>query len=271
MPSTRKVKRGGAYLEMVPDNTIPMGPTGGVMSYVVKQQGGKYHQPICHDLKKVETFSQVKQFWQNICPGAVMLYQNHIQKHELMKPREVKKIVVGYTRAFCQEVNALNCKKSKDVEKHLKKLKEIMREVKALIIKVEKEALNNHKMIVDRHVDNVLRYKSRVINMEKREKTKKRIAKSLKQKYKKMMKKTRKMMKKNKQQKGGYNQFLSNVPYSASYQSVTGPLEPSMSALANPQYIQGNNVHGIDNYNHYVGKGTETGVFESAPALQQVE
>jgi hypothetical protein len=259
-----KTQKGGRYLEMVVDDSIPMGPRGGIMSHnIVKtniQTGGS--GVICNDLSKVKTFIQVQQFWQSICPGAVMIYHNYLQKYETLKPVEIKKLVIEYTRAFCHEVSALNSKDVKQVEKYLKKLKNSMKVVKELLGKLDKRSLKSHKMINDRHIETVLLHKKRIIKMKKRTEKVKKIKQSLKNKYNKLMKKTRKMKK---HQKGGYNQYLSNVPHSASYESVPSSLNPSLSALANPQYIVGNNPHGLDNYNHFSGSTSETGVFDKAP------
>ena len=55
-----------------------------------------------------------------------------------------------------------------------------------------------------------------------------------------------------KRQRGGYNQWMSNVAYTPSY-STGGNLSPNMSALANPApYKLTNNC--VDNYNHFTGK-----------------
>lgn len=276
----KKAMRGGGYLEMTVDDALPVGPRGGIMSHTLHnnhnvtsstnlgasvqhnyQVGGSN---ICHDIKKVHSFYQVQQFWQSICPGAVMIYQNHLQKKEMEEPKLVKKIVIEYTKAFCCEVSALKSNNTKKISELSKKLKERLNNVKSMLNKLDKTALGAHKMVHDRHLNNLKIHKERVINKQKRTLKMKKMRKSLKSKYNKMMKKTRKMMKSRKQ-KGGYNQFLANTPYSASYSAVAGPLNPSESALANPQYIQTNNVHGVDNYNHYTGKGSETGVFDKAP------
>jgi hypothetical protein len=254
-----KTQKGGSYLEMVVDDSIPMGPKGGVMSYVMKQQGGYNHNGICNDIKKVKEFSQVKQFWQSICPGAVMLYQNYLQKLEDTQSKKVKEVVVCYTRAFCEEVKALKCKKPADVEKHLQRLKKHMTEVKKMLRSLNKDSLKHHENIVNMHICNIERYKQRTVIQMKREKTRKNIQKKIKKTYKKLRSK---MSRKN--MKGGYNQYLSNVPYSAGYELSTN-LSANESALANPAPINGHHINNVDNYNHFTLLGTETGVFDSAP------
>ena len=56
-----------------------------------------------------------------------------------------------------------------------------------------------------------------------------------------------------KRQRGGYSQYMSNVPYTPSY-STGGPLSASNSALANPVPYQPTN-NCVDNYNYNTNKG----------------
>jgi len=56
-----------------------------------------------------------------------------------------------------------------------------------------------------------------------------------------------------KRQRGGYSQYMSNVPYTPSY-STGGPLSPNLSALANPVPYQPTN-NCVDNYNYNTNKG----------------
>lgn len=56
-----------------------------------------------------------------------------------------------------------------------------------------------------------------------------------------------------KRQRGGYSQYMSNVPYTPSY-STGGHLSANNSALANPVPYQPTN-NCVDNYNHYTNKG----------------
>jgi hypothetical protein len=57
-------------------------------------------------------------------------------------------------------------------------------------------------------------------------------------------------------QRGGYNQWGSNIPDTPSY-STGGTLPPSLSALANPVPMNwlSRTVNGIDNYNHNTNRG----------------
>ena len=58
-------------------------------------------------------------------------------------------------------------------------------------------------------------------------------------------------------QRGGYAQYMNNMPSTASYQFDSTRLAPNMSALANPTPITklSNDVSCIDNYNHYTNQG----------------
>ena len=56
-----------------------------------------------------------------------------------------------------------------------------------------------------------------------------------------------------KKQRGGYNQWMSNIAYTPSY-STGGNLSANESALANPVPYQTTN-NCVDNYNHFTNKG----------------
>ena len=68
--------------------------------------------------------------------------------------------------------------------------------------------------------------------------------------------KARRIKKKTFRQRGGYNQWGSNIPDTPSY-STGGTLPPSLSALANPVPMNwlSRTVNGIDNYNHNTNRG----------------
>lgn len=63
--------------------------------------------------------------------------------------------------------------------------------------------------------------------------------------------------------KGGYHQYMSNIPHSALY-GIDNSITPETSMLATPIPIQKLDTC-VDNYNHYTGKGFETGVYDQAP------
>ncbi len=56
-----------------------------------------------------------------------------------------------------------------------------------------------------------------------------------------------------KRQRGGYSQYMSNIPYTPSY-STGGQLSSNLSALANPVPYQPTN-NCVDNYNYNTNKG----------------
>lgn len=57
--------------------------------------------------------------------------------------------------------------------------------------------------------------------------------------------------------RGGYSQYQNNMPFTPGYQAAGIQLSSSESALANPVPITrlGDQVNGIDNYNHYTNTG----------------
>jgi hypothetical protein len=74
-----------------------------------------------------------------------------------------------------------------------------------------------------------------------------------------------KKSRKHRRQKGGYHQYMSNIPHSAQY-GLSDAVTPNTSMLANPIPIQKLDTC-VDNYNHFTGKGFETGVFDQAPPM----
>jgi hypothetical protein len=79
-----------------------------------------------------------------------------------------------------------------------------------------------------------------------------KLGKSKRHQYKSKKTVTRRR-KGSKRQRGGYSQYMSNVPYTPSY-STGGQLSPSLSALANPVPYQPTN-NCVDNYNYNTNKG----------------
>lgn len=99
----------------------------------------------------------------------------------------------------------------------------------------------------------------------KSKKSKKTMKKRSPRRARRNHRKSKKYMRIRKHMKGGYHQFMSNTPHSAEY-SVGAELMPNESALANPAPFMKTNHHAVDNYNHFLGKGSETGVFDQAPS-----
>jgi hypothetical protein len=80
-----------------------------------------------------------------------------------------------------------------------------------------------------------------------------RLGKSKRHHVKKSKKNASRRHRGTRRQRGGYNQYMSNVPYTPSY-STGGPLAPVDSALANPVPIKLTN-NCVDNYNYNTNKG----------------
>jgi hypothetical protein len=104
-------------------------------------------------------------------------------------------------------------------------------------------------------------------NKNIRKTKKKYITGGKKQKHNAHVKSKRKIKKsrKHRRQKGGYHQYMSNIPHSAQY-GLSDDVTPNTSMLANPIPIQKLDTC-VDNYNHFTGKGFETGVFDQAPSM----
>ena len=65
---------------------------------------------------------------------------------------------------------------------------------------------------------------------------------------------------KRRRQRGGYSQFMNNMPMSQTYKLGGIDLSPADSALATPApfTILPNSTNAIDGYNHFTGKGSES-------------
>jgi hypothetical protein len=68
---------------------------------------------------------------------------------------------------------------------------------------------------------------------------------------------TRRHSKRHRKQRGGYSQYMNNMPNTPSYQVAGINLPSNLSALANPApYVKlSNETSCIDNYNHYTNMG----------------
>jgi hypothetical protein len=217
---------------------------------------------ICNDLNKVKNFSQVHAFWASICPGAVMIYHNYLEKLEKTQKDKVLSIIKTYTKAFCHEVKALKSTNKKVIKQELQKLKNEMKKVEKMLLELVPQAKKMHKMVEKRHVDTVF---SHYEQMSKKNKihSKKHMKKHKNKTHKahKSHKKTHKNKShnKNKTMKGGYYQYGSNIPYTPNYAvSTDGGYK-----LGTPGATMNSNcVNCKDNYNHYDGSSHQTGVFD---------
>ena len=213
---------------------------------------------ISNDLRKVKHFKQVEAFWAAICPGAVGLYYSHLEKLEAKHPEKVSAIVKAYTKAFQHEVNALNKKSTNGIKKELKHLKNSMRKVSSMIKKIAPKGMKTHHMIERRHiriVENHLAKHKSTMKAHKKRHNKTRKSHSKKSRTRKHKKSTHRR----KTMKGGYSQFGANLPNTPAHAvSTDGGYKMSTPGAS----INKNCDNCVDNYNHYEGKGSVTGVFD---------
>jgi hypothetical protein len=226
------------------------------------QKGGKSHA-VCHDVNKVHSYEQVHAFWSYICPGAVMIYKKHVKKGS----KHAIHFVRHYTRAFCEEVNALQAKTDSKKRKHLANYRRHMKNAEKLLHKMNKAGHGDHMMVFNRHLNRIVgSMKSHGGVTKKHHKggkkhsTRKGQRKSRShgtRKHKSMSHKKHHKSRKHRNMRGGkgYHQFNSNVPRSPGYGLNQGAL-PKGGVLANPMpYQANNNCHDV--YNHYTGVSSE--------------
>lgn len=103
------------------------------------------------------------------------------------------------------------------------------------------------------------RLKRKIKNIVKQYKTMKSKSRKVRAIKRKFMSRKRRRGRSHKRRhyKGGYSQYQNNMPYTPGYQAAGIELPASQSALANPVPITrlGDQVNGIDNYNHYTNMG----------------
>lgn len=260
-------------------------PITSVKNNLCNMNGGKFKGKkihICHDINKVKTYGQVKDFWGAICPGAVMIYDNHLSKlaNKQSTKKQVFSIVKLYTQVFCDEVKALESSIKKHAKECLISMRHNLERIEKKLEKIAPESITQHKMVSKRHLDTVKSHieklgKSKTLKHGKvtnKSKTLKhhvnhtlksdKLKKSNKQKKQgKTLKhhlvgknKTRKVM------KGGYSQYLSGTPFTPTYGFDGSGTLPG-GVLTAPYPITRAGLC-TDNYNHYIGKGGKTGVFD---------
>lgn len=249
------------------------GVPGGAFSYppishkpqMSCQSGGKKYD-VCHDVNKVHSYEQVHAFWSYICPGAVMIYKKYVKKGS----KNAIHFIRNYTRAFCEEVNALQSKTDAKRRKHLANYRRHMKNAEKLLHKMNKSAHGDHMMVYNRHLNRILS------TMKSKERKTKKYHKGGKKhrtrngKNKSYKRSTHKRRNKHKSHNGrksrkhsrrhmrggsAYHQFNSNVPSSPGYGLNHGSL-PKGGLLANPMpYKANNSCHDV--YNHYTGVNSE--------------
>lgn len=206
---------------------------------------------VCRDVNQVKSYNQVQHFWSQICPGAVMIYKKYAKKNS----KYLLPFIKDYTRAFCEEVQALNAKTNAKRKKHLVRYKHFMKRAEQSLHKMNKNAHDYHNMVYDRHFQ---RIKTTITSGNtKRSNTKRSNTKKNKLSTRKRNTRSNKKRKMTRKMKGGegYHQFNSNVPNTNSYGLNEGTLLPS-GTLANPMPYQiQNNCNDV--YNHYTGINSE--------------
>lgn len=115
------------------------------------QTGGSKHK-VCNDVQKINSYEQVHGFWSYICPGAVFLYKKHVKKQS----KHAIPFIRHYTRAFCEEVNALQAKTDAKRVKHLAKYRRHMKNAEHVLHKMNRSAHDDHMIIVKRHENRIL-------------------------------------------------------------------------------------------------------------------
>jgi hypothetical protein len=227
-----------------------------------KMSGGGIGK-VCHDLKKVKHYGHVKSFWARVCPGAVMLYETHLQKMLKKDTANVNKVVKLYTKALCHYVKAVGAKGHKVIKRELASMKRTFGSAEKVLHKLTPKAHKMHVMVVNKHVYDIERLLSGKHSTRKGRQGKKNMGTRRRRHGRRGKRKTGKRKNKSGRKrrrttmKGGYHQFNSNVPISNTYKLV-----PSGTSNLNepPTYQKTNQCQ--DNYNHYTGKTMETGVYD---------
>lgn len=256
----------GSYAPITP-STVQACPVPAAKA----QKGGSR---VCHDLRKVKHYRQVRAFWSSICPGAVMMYEKHLAHKIHSHTAAVQGIVKHYTKAFCHEVNALASTNKKTIEKEYREMRKSLAKAGGLVKKVEPRALRLHRMVARRHVNTVKAHHQKHKALTKKHRatarkngrrssgTKKHGRKSRKSsKGKKSRKRRSTRSRRRRTMKGGYHQFNSNVPNTPSY-AVSTDGGWKMGTPGADMNARGTGC--VDNYNHFTGKGFDTPIFDKA-------
>ncbi len=115
--------------------------------------GARKH--VCHKISDIKTYAQVKAFWKSICPGAVMLYNQHLKKLEKTHSKDILNLVKKYTKAFCLEVEALKSSNKNKIRKNVQVMKNIFKTIKRDLKRIGVKADVAHKMVQDRNISAV--------------------------------------------------------------------------------------------------------------------
>lgn len=219
------------------------------------QCGGK-KVLICSNIKKITKYSEVSEFWKSMCPGVVMLYNAHLKPISKKHHKEVLEIIKLYTHALCNEVKALNYSKKSEIKQELSSMNKHFHSIAKKLEALVPNALPQHQMIMQRHISIVMKHLSQHKNHNKSIKKNNKSSKKRSTSYKKHTRK-------NKHMKGGYHQYMSNLPNTPGYTLDSSVLLPG-GANATPMPYKTECANCTDNYNHYTGKGAESPILDQA-------
>lgn len=220
------------------------------------QVGGKKHI-LCSKISLIKSFDNVKLFWKDICPGAVVVYNKHLAKKDI---KDKLPIIKEFTKAFCHEVDALNSVIPSEVNKHHKNLLKKLLNVSKMLSKMNLNAKQMMDKITRLHSDRVLKHYHKIVPLYANMKKQKNTNKTRKNKN---TNKTRKNNKSNKTSKNnkskrrksmkGGSSTLNTVYPTSKPMTLTYSVEGSPGLggqFANPPPINVMN-NCVDNYNHY--------------------
>tara|TARA_Y100000780_G_C13678023_1_gene414915 strand:- start:1094 stop:2146 length:1053 start_codon:yes stop_codon:yes gene_type:complete len=260
---------GVSVLDGVPPGAFSYAPITNKPQMGCLKGGSNVRKTICREIGKIKEFSDVSHFWHNICPGAVAIYKKYLTKKE--KSKYFLKFLKEYTRAFCQEVYALESKSHKIVKEHLSKFKTHMRRAKQFLYKMTPKALRMHDKVYDMHFARIsehLKYTKPSKSTRKQVKKKvgsRKLSRGGSKKKSSRGGNTNKNKKssigRNKTRKnmgGGsaYHQFNSNVPYTPTYGINNSSFENG-GTLSSPIPVKVSN-NCTDVYNHYTKTNYES-------------
>lgn len=215
-----------------------------------------YNQPTnCYSSqsggKRQIRFNQVRRYLSMVCPQIITIYDSFLKKHEHSgnpKMEERLSKIASHYMSGCLSIaaNHHNGRTPKQIKRFIKDVKREFSKAGSELRKVEPAAMNAHNILVRQKVERMYS-KLHELNTRKRGHSGRHHRKTM---------------------RGGYNQWGSNVPNTPSYGLSEG-VSPSNSALANPLNITPNLPcdNCTDNYNHYLGSGSESPVLDQANPL----
>lgn len=233
-PDNSSVLR-GSYPEVV--GKAHVSDCQGVMS-PSNQSGGlrvKRIPKYCNAPMNIESYSQVKPFWNRICPGAVSMYQTHLMPVQRRHPKKVLQIVRHYTAVFCQEVKALQQQKRHIIKQHHQRMKQILGKIHNQLTRInvpqKPKAQELHKAIVDRHLTIVKDHHDRQLNRQTRRRNGVNSSRRNGVNSSRRNGVNSSRRRQTPYQKGGYHQYMGDWARGYGYETVS-KLAPHESAMA---------------------------------------